>query len=198
MEAHWLLWVALALVAGVVEVFTLSLVFAMVAGGALAAAVVAAVTDSATASVLAFAVSTATMLLVVRPPLLRYSARLATGSLMGVAALVGQEALVTRAVSAADGEIKLAGEIWSARSHDPAEILETGSAVEVTRIEGATAMVRARRNGGTAPPELDAPPGAQAAGSGPPGGPGLALPDPAAHDPAALPGGEHPTERPER
>jgi len=169
MDPQWLLWLALALVAGVVEIFTLSLVFAMVAGGALAAAAVAAATGSPTASVLAFAVSTGLLLAVVRPPLRRLSDRGGTAAVTGTAALVGREARVTRQVSASDGEVSLAGEIWTARAPGDGGVLETGSLVIVDRIDGATAVVHARRELG--PRTL--------------------------HDPAVLPDGDHPTDGPE-
>jgi membrane protein implicated in regulation of membrane protease activity len=137
----WLVWLAVALVAGVIEIFTLSLVFAMVLGGALAAAAVAGLTGSATASVLAFAVSTGLLLLVVRPPLLKYARNSAPAASTGVAALVGRRAEVLRSVTTTDGEIKLAGEIWTARAAAPGQALETGSIVFVSRIDGATAVV---------------------------------------------------------
>jgi len=69
----WLVWLGIALVAGVAEIFTLALLFAMVGGGALAAACVAGLTGSWVASVVAFAVSTDVLVVVVRPPLLKYA-----------------------------------------------------------------------------------------------------------------------------
>jgi membrane protein implicated in regulation of membrane protease activity len=142
-DAQWLLWLGLALLAGVIEIFTLSLVLAMVAGGALAAAAVAALTGSAVASVLAFAVSTGLLLVVVRPPLRRYAERGGPASLTGVAALVGHPAQVVREVTGRDGQVKLAGEIWTARAQRAGEVLEAGSTVFVSRIDGATAVVTA-------------------------------------------------------
>lgn len=137
----WLIWLGVALVAGVAEIFTLGLVFAMVAGGALAAALVAGATGSAIASVLAFAVSTGLLMLVVRPPLLRYSRQTGPPASTGVAALVGRRAEVIRAVTASGGQVKLAGEVWTARAESPGEALEPGSIVFVTQIDGATAVV---------------------------------------------------------
>jgi membrane protein implicated in regulation of membrane protease activity len=93
-------------------------------------------------------VSTGLLLLVVRPPLMRYAKTSGPPSSTGVAALVGRRAEVLRSVSATGGEVKLAGEIWTARSASPGEALETGSIVFVTRIDGATAVVT------PLPPEL--------------------------------------------
>ena len=60
----------------------------------------------------------------------------------GTDALVGAEALVLERVDAAGGRVRLAGEVWSARSHDSEIILVPGRRVTVVRIDGATALVR--------------------------------------------------------
>ena len=39
------------------------------------------------------------------------------------------------------GQVKLAGEIWTARTFDEDEVLEEGARVRVMQIEGATALV---------------------------------------------------------
>ncbi|MFB7346153.1 NfeD family protein, partial [Streptomyces hydrogenans] len=44
-------------------------------------------------------------------------------------------------VDAEGGRIKLAGEIWSARSLDATRVFEPGDEVDVVEIEGATAVV---------------------------------------------------------
>lgn len=170
MDEQWLLWLGLALAAGVIEVFTLSLVLAMVAGGALAAAAVAALTGNAIAAVVAFAVSTGLLLVVVRPPLLHYASRSGAATTTGVAALVGKPAEVVTPVTVRDGRVKLAGEIWTARSVAGGNPLEAGSVVYVTQIDGATAVVS------PLPPDP------------------AALPDGGT---AALPDGDLPSDRPE-
>ena len=58
-----------------------------------------------------------------------------------MAALVGRDALVTQQVDAHSGQVKLAGEIWSARSFDDREVIEPGVKVHVVEIDGATAVV---------------------------------------------------------
>ena len=135
-----LLWVALAIAAGVIEMFTLDFIFLMVAGGALAAAVVAVLTGNVTISVLAFAAATVLLLLGARPPLKRYMANRVPSISMHTDALVGRSAQALTRI-ADNGQIKLAGELWSARmevGHEPAP---AGSTVHVARIEGATAVV---------------------------------------------------------
>ncbi len=136
-------WVALALVLGAVEVATVDLIFAMLAGGALAGALAAALGAGVVVQVLA-AVAVSLLLLGVVRPLLRR--RLydegGTASLTGTAAHVGREALVVETVTATGGRIRLAGEVWSARAAPTApDGLLPGRTVRVTAIEGATAVV---------------------------------------------------------
>ncbi|MFM9022838.1 MAG: NfeD family protein [Solirubrobacterales bacterium] len=58
-----------------------------------------------------------------------------------VDALRGSTALVTRSVDRLGGEVKLAGESWSARTDE--DKIPEGTEVTVLRIEGATAIVSA-------------------------------------------------------
>lgn len=141
LAAHaWIVWVALAVGFGIVEMTTLDLIFLMVAAGALAGGVVSLIGVPVVAQVLlALAVAMA-MLFVVRPAALRHL-RTPSESRTGVAALIGRQALVLERVDAHGGQIKLGGEIWSARSFDPQRAIEAGSTVDVVQIEGATAVV---------------------------------------------------------
>ena len=59
----------------------------------------------------------------------------------GAAALVGSTAVVIDRVYRDGGTVRLAGEVWSARSCDEYHAFEPGTRVEVFQIEGATALV---------------------------------------------------------
>jgi membrane protein implicated in regulation of membrane protease activity len=59
----------------------------------------------------------------------------------GTAALIGCPATVLERVDGHGGQVKLAGEIWSARSFDEDQVFEPGTRVEVLKIDGATALV---------------------------------------------------------
>jgi membrane protein implicated in regulation of membrane protease activity len=156
-DSPWLLWLALALAAGTAEVLSLNLIFLMVAGGGFAAAVVAAFGLGVPVQIVVFAVVTALLLVAARPPLLAYVRRSLPASVMNTAALVGQDAEVVVQVTPVSGRVKLAGEIWSARSVTGGYALEVGSTVQVVRIDGATAVVAPLVNRaeitGAVPPE---------------------------------------------
>ena len=54
---------------------------------------------------------------------------------------MGQSALVLERVDSNGGQVKLGGEVWSARSYDGAQVFEPGQRVSVLEIQGATALV---------------------------------------------------------
>jgi membrane protein implicated in regulation of membrane protease activity len=136
----WLAWLALAVVLGIFEVNSLNLVFAMLSVGALAATVTAFGTDSVLLEVVVALVVAVGMLAVVRPLALRHL-RTPASLRTGVAALVGTQGLVLEPVDAKGGRVKIKGEVWSARSMNPAARYEIGASVEIMEIDGATAVV---------------------------------------------------------
>jgi membrane protein implicated in regulation of membrane protease activity len=139
-DYDWVAWIGLAVLLGIIEVTTLDLVFAMLAAGALAAAVTAVVTDNLALQVLVALVVSVAMLFVVRPLALRHL-RTPLAIRTGTDALVGQRGLVLEPVDGQNGRIKLNGEVWSARTYDPSTSIEAGCHVEIVKIDGATAIV---------------------------------------------------------
>jgi membrane protein implicated in regulation of membrane protease activity len=137
----WLIWLGVALLAGTVEVLTLDLIFLMIAGGAVAAAVSSAFGAPFTVDLVVFALTSALLLLAARPPLLAYVRRSVPHTTTGTAALVGAAGEVLVPVSRDGGRVKLGGEVWTARSATGGLPLEVGSQVRVVRIDGATAVV---------------------------------------------------------
>lgn len=136
----WLGWVGLAVVLGIVEVATLDLVFAMLAVGALAGAGTALATDNVAGQVLVTLAVALGMLFVVRPVALRHL-RTPAALRTGVAALVGERAVVLEPVDADGGRVRLKGEVWSARTAAVGRSIAVGAAVQVVQIDGATAVV---------------------------------------------------------
>lgn len=142
----WAWWLIAVAVLAAVEVLTLDLVFAMLAGGALAAAGLAGIDAGTDAGigvgwqVLAALAVAAGGLLLLRPIALRHL-RSSPETRTGVAALVGAQALVLDEVGPHNGQVKLAGEIWSARAYDGMSVFAEGAAVSVLQIDGATALV---------------------------------------------------------
>ncbi|WP_181805867.1 NfeD family protein [Streptomyces shenzhenensis] len=136
----WVWWLVVAAALGIPLVVTAMPEFGMFAVGAVAAAGTAGLGAGVVLQVLVFLVVSVALIAVVRPIANRHSAqrpRLASG----VDALKGKQAVVLERVDSADGRIKLAGEVWSARALDPDRAYEVGQEVDVVEIEGATAIV---------------------------------------------------------
>jgi membrane protein implicated in regulation of membrane protease activity len=139
-DPQWLLWLAAALTAGLIEIVSVDFFFLMIAGGALIAAVAAAFDVPVPLQVIIFAVSSTALVLGVRPSLKRWAQR-TPSTTMNAAALVGREARVLETVTDHSGLVKLHGEVWTARVAPGLTQLEVGSDVLVIRIDGATAVV---------------------------------------------------------
>jgi membrane protein implicated in regulation of membrane protease activity len=136
----WVLWTiaAAALAAG--EIFTLGFFLGPVAIAAALAAIGAAIGLPVEVQVAVFAVASAASLGFLRPIATRHMrtpARLKSGT----AALVGTRAVVLERVDADRGQVKIGGEVWTARSYDEDDVFEPGSRVDVMKIDGATALV---------------------------------------------------------
>ncbi|WNZ09905.1 NfeD family protein [Streptomyces sp. 11x1] len=139
----WFFWLLAAAALGAAEFFTLTLVFGLLAGAALVAAVVAGVGIGLLGQLVALAAASAAGLLIVRPVALRHMAQQPLVR-DGTDALIGKRAEVMQEVTATRGLIKISGEEWSARALDESLVIPVGALVDVMEIEGATAIVYPR------------------------------------------------------
>ena len=136
----WVLWVVLAAALAIGEVLTLGFLLGMLALAAVGAGVVAAVGGGLVLQLLVFIVASIASLALIRPVAKRHL-RTPASIRTGTAALVGAKALVTERVDDLGGQVKIGGEVWSARAYLDGQVIEPGSRVEVAKIEGATALV---------------------------------------------------------
>jgi membrane protein implicated in regulation of membrane protease activity len=137
---EWVWWMIAAGVLAVGEIFTLSFFLGPISVAAVSAAIVALVGAGLGIQWLVFIAVSLASLAVLRPIArrhLRTPAQIRTGT----AALVGSRAVVLERVDGDGGQVKLGGEIWSARSFDDDHVFEQGARVEVLKIDGATALV---------------------------------------------------------
>jgi membrane protein implicated in regulation of membrane protease activity len=136
-----LIWLIAALGLAGAEALTGDLFLLMLSGGALAAAGSSALfgwpiwADGAV-----FLVVSLLLLVSVRPALRRRFAA-GTGLPEPMKALEGKSALVLDRVARHEGQVKLDGEVWTARPLNDDDVYEQGDHVTVMRIDGATAVV---------------------------------------------------------
>ena len=138
--ADWLIWLIVAGVLAVVELATLTFVLGMLAVAAGGAAVVAALGAPPAVQVTAFAAGSVLLLAFVRPIARRHT-HTPVSIRTGTAALVGRRAVAVTAIDAHGGQVRIGGEVWSARSYDDAQTIPVGAPVDVAAIDGATAVV---------------------------------------------------------
>lgn len=142
MEA-WVVWLIIAGVLVVVELFTLTFDLVLFAGAALVAAGVGALGLGLGFQLVAFALAAAAALGFIRPAVrggIRHPPRLRSGT----SALVGREALAISEISKTAGLVRIGGEDWTARPYDSELTIPEGATVDILAIEGATALVYPR------------------------------------------------------
>lgn len=137
----WVGWLVLIMVFLVIEMLTLGFTFLMLAIGGVAGLAADLFGAPLWLQVIIAAVLAALLVLLLRPPLLHRLRRGEDPTPSNVAALIGLAGLVVATTTAQTGQVKLAnGDTWTARSTSE---LPPGTAVTVTRIDGATAFVAA-------------------------------------------------------
>ncbi|MDT0185678.1 NfeD family protein [Microbacterium sp. ARD31] len=137
----WESWLALSIVLGVAEMFSLDLILAMLAAGAAVGMIAAIIGLPVAVQVIAALATSVAMLALVRPAFVK---RLHSGPelALGHGKLVGTRGLVTEEITGLSaGRIRAGGEIWSALPYDENLRIAPGETVEILQIKGATAYV---------------------------------------------------------
>ncbi len=136
-----LIWLVVAVGLAAAEALTGDLFLLMLSGGALAAAGsnwllgLPLWADGAV-----FLAVSLLLMVLVRPPL-RRKLSAGTGLPEPVKALEGKHALVLEQVDRQRGQVKLDGEVWTARPLNDDDVYQAGDQVTVMHIDGATAVV---------------------------------------------------------
>ena len=137
----WETWLALSIALGVAEMFSLDLILAMLAAGAVIGMVAALIGLPVFVQILAALATSVAMLSLVRPAFVK---RLHSGPelSLGHGKLVGTRCLVTEEITGLNaGRIKAGGEMWTALPYDENLRIAPGETVEILQIKGATAYV---------------------------------------------------------
>ncbi len=133
------IWLIVALGLAGAEALTGDMSLLMLGGGALAAAGSSLLDVPIWAEGAVFLVVSVLLLVLVRPVLRR---RMTPQSLpTGVKALEGKNALVLDRVARDEGQVKVDGQVWTARPFNDGDVFEPGELVTVMNIDGATAVV---------------------------------------------------------
>ena len=129
-------WLGAAAIFVVIEIITMGLTTIWFAGGALVGAVMAAFSLPLWSQIIAFVIVSVILLILTRPWALKYlnSRTVRTNA----DSLIGQTALVTQDIDNlnAKGQVKVEGQIWTARSISDDVQLHEGQKVMIESISG--------------------------------------------------------------
>ncbi|MGC5015932.1 NfeD family protein [Streptosporangium sp. DT93] len=141
---YWVIWLIVAVVLGIAEIFTLTTALGLLGGAALFGSVAAVLGLPVPLQLVAFTIALGAGVVVVRPIAKRHLTQRSRSQRFGIQALVGRTAYVLREVTGRDGRVRIGGEEWSARAYDETLVIPAGATVDVIEIEGATALVYPR------------------------------------------------------
>ena len=136
-----LIWLIAGIALIAAEVLSGDFVLLMLGLGAVIGAGSAALTGNAVIDVIVFGVASAGLIWLARPALKKrflHGPHIKTG----IESLIGSHGVVVSTVDGGStGRVKLAGDVWSARSVTEGQRIEAGTKVTVVEISGATAVV---------------------------------------------------------
>jgi len=140
MDAQMIMWGVLIIVFTILEAVTLGLTSIWFAVGSLAALIAAGLGFKLPVQIIVFIVIVIVLLLYTRPIAKKYLKIGANKT--NIDALIGQVGSVTKEIPAMEiGQVKLNGQIWTAKSADGNSIL-LDEKVEVIAIEGVKLIVK--------------------------------------------------------
>jgi len=134
------IWLAIAIVLGIIEAATLGITTIWFAIGALIAMVASLINLPLPVQVLVFLVSSMVLLYFTRP-IVKKCGKIGT-TRTNADRLIGEKGLVTEKIDVINGkgQVKVFGQIWSARSVDNQDI-DAGETVEIKGITGVKLVV---------------------------------------------------------
>lgn len=139
----WVLWLILCGVFLIAEIFTVSFLLFWPGIGAFLAFITSLFTDNFTIQIAVFGVSTILMIIFTKP-LIKKMFKNKDNTKMNKNSLIGKTGIVIKDINTieAKGQVKVNGELWSAFSSNPKEIIEKDSTVVVEDLEGVKLKVK--------------------------------------------------------
>jgi membrane protein implicated in regulation of membrane protease activity len=136
-----LVWLVVGVLLIAAEVLSGNFVLLMLGLAGLGASATVALGFGVPASGAVFAIGSVALMLLARPALKQHMMRAIPHHRTNVEGLIGSRATVVSTVDAQGGQVKIGGDLWSARAFDETQAFEPGRNVTVMEISGATAIV---------------------------------------------------------
>ena len=138
----WVFWLIAAGIFFIIEMATIGFLVFWLGIGALLAMVTSFITDSIIIQFIVF-VSTSTLILIFTRPLVNKFIKIPKEIKTNAYSIIGKKGIVISKINNVDGtgQIKIDGEVWSAKSFDE-ENIEKDTEVEIVEIDGVKAVVK--------------------------------------------------------
>ena len=140
------IWLAILIVSILVEAGTMGLVSIWFAAGALIAWALAMFEVSEWIQCLVFVLVSGLLLFFTRPLVKKYVTPKIQPT--NVDAIIGREGVVSEAIRPLEGtgQVKVGGQIWSARTDEQTDCIPEGTIVTILRVEGGKLFVRPKQS----------------------------------------------------
>ena len=138
----WIFWLIVAGIFFVIEMATIGFLVFWLGIGALLAMVTSFITDSILIQSIVFVI-TSTILLIFTRPLVNKFIKVPKELKTNAYSIIGKKGIVISKINNIDGtgQIKIDGDIWSAKSLDEEDI-DKNTEVEIVEIDGVKAVVK--------------------------------------------------------
>ena len=137
----WAIWLIICGVFLLIEIFNISFLLIWPGIGAFFAFITSLITDSVEIQIAVFVISTTLMILFMKP-LVKKLFKNKDNTKMNNDAILGKKGIVIKNIKplSQDGQVKVAGELWSAITNDETEI-NINEVVKVVKVEGVKLVV---------------------------------------------------------
>ena len=139
----WILWISFAILLFTVEIFIPGFWTAVLAIGALTAAIPAAFEMSINWQLAVFATVSFLSGILLRPLVIKYLYKSEKAPPSNASALIGKKVKITKQIngSANPGKVKIGSEIWKALPKDESSVYNIDETVEIVEVNGAKVTV---------------------------------------------------------
>lgn len=140
----WILWLIVAGFFFILEIITSGFLVCWLGIGALLSMILSFFVDNIVIQVIVFAISSIVLIVLTKPLVKKFIDKKTIPT--NKDSLIGKEGIVVQAIDTikAEGQVKLLGEVWSARAFNEGKIIEKGKNVIVREIIGVKLVVDER------------------------------------------------------
>ena len=139
----WHIWLIIALILFIMEIFVPSFVLFNFGIGAVIGSFAAGLNLSTEWQIILFSLGTIMSFFLIRPVMMRFAYKRSDGSKTNIDAMVGREAKVIEEINHENnrGRVSLDGDVWQARSLGN-EVIPSGSSVEIVELKSIVLIVK--------------------------------------------------------